>query len=268
MSDALHIEGLVLRYPKAGLLKRGLAEQPAVNGVSLRVTQGEVLGIIGESGSGKTSLVRAALGLLPYQEGTVQILGQNLKTLTVREERLARSRFQLLFQDPAAMLNPGMTVREHLLESARLHRDGDADSLANEMAEKVGLLHRLDALPKQLSGGEKRRVGLARVLMPQPLLLVADEPTAGLDAALKADLIDAVVAHRTNGAAIVLISHDLPMVAYACDRIAVMLRGEIVDRFDSNELGQIQHHPYTRELLAASGLVSEADRAECAREEE
>ena len=268
MTEALTIDGLVMRYPSAGILKRGPVERPAVDHVSLRVLQGEVVGIIGESGSGKTTLVRAALGILPFQEGRVTILGQDLKTLRGAAMREARSRFQLLFQDPAAMLNPGMTVREHLVESARVHGKMPAESVAEAMATKVGLHHRLDALPRSLSGGEKRRVGLARVLVPEPQLLVADEPTAGLDAALKADLIDAIVAHRSERSAVVLISHDLPMVAYACDRIVVMLDGEIVDRFPSNEMGNQDHHPYTRELLEASGLIDHAQPNECARGEE
>ena len=267
MRNALSINGLVMRYPRAGLLARGLSSKAAVDNVHLQVATGEVLGIIGESGSGKTTLVRAALGLLPYQQGNVEVLGENIKALSRSELRRARSRFQLLFQDPAAMLNPGMTVREHLLESAVVHGIADAQATVNAMGAHVGLSHRMDALPRNLSGGEKRRVGLARVLIPRPELLVADEPTAGLDAALKADLIDAIVSHRDEDKAVVLISHDLPMVAYACDRIVVMLHGKIVDRFSASQMGKVNHHPYTRQLLGASGLLVEAEANECAREE-
>lgn len=268
MSASLQIQGLLLRYSRSSLFRKSLAEKPAVDRVDLSVAPGEVLGIIGESGSGKTSLVRAALGLIPFQEGRVEVLGQELSALSPKALREARRHFQILFQDPAAMLNPGMTVREHLLESATLHRSGDPHSIVEDMAHRVGLSHRLDALPKQLSGGEKRRVGLARVLIPEPTLLVADEPTAGLDAALKADLIDAIVAHRDSERTVVLISHDLPMVAYACDRIVVMLEGEIVERFPSAELGKRDHHPYTQQLLRAAGLLVGADGRECAREKE
>jgi peptide/nickel transport system ATP-binding protein len=174
----------------------------------------------------------------------------------------------LLFQDPAAMLNPGMTVRQHLEESATVHAVPDPPASAEEMAGRVGLLHRIDAYPGELSGGEKRRVGLARVLVPIPALLVADEPTAGLDAALKADLIDAIVAHRSDKSAVLLISHDLPMMAYACDRIVVMLEGKVVDRFASSDLGKIDHHPYTLSLLRAAGILPQAEAVECARGEE
>lgn len=266
MSAALTIRGMVKRYPRHGIFQRGLEAQPAVDNVDLQVEFGEVVGIIGESGSGKTTLVRAALGLLPYQGGTVEVLGKTLSNLSAGEIREARKDFQLLFQDPAAMLNPGLTVRQHLEESAVVHGIPEPENVALQMAERVGLPHRLDALPNQLSGGEQRRVGLARVLVPAPALLVADEPTAGLDAAIKADLIDSIVSHRSPDSAVLLISHDLAMVAYACDRIVVMLNGKVVDRFLSKDLKSADHHPYTVQLLQAAGILSQADASECARE--
>jgi len=267
MNPALEISGMVKRYPRQGLFQRGWESQPAVNGVDLRVEIGEVVGIIGESGSGKTTLVRAALGLLPFQEGEVRVLGQVLSALTPRDLRHARRHFQLLFQDPEAMLNPGLTVRQHLVESATVHERENPAAVALEMAERVGLSHRLDAFPGQLSGGEQRRVGLAQVLVPEPALLVADEPTAGLDAALKADLIDAIVRHRNPNTSVLLISHDLAMVAYACDRIVVMLNGQVVDRFAKENLKNHNHHPYTQQLLQAAGILNQADSSECARKE-
>jgi oligopeptide transport system ATP-binding protein len=266
MTPALEIKGMVKRYPRQGLLQRGWAAEAAVNGVDLCVEIGEVVGIIGESGSGNTTLVRAAWGLLPFQEGQVRVLGQDLSALSARDLRKARRHFQLLFQDPTAMLNPGLTVRQHLLESAQVHERENQVAVVIEMAERVGLSHRLDALPGQLSGGEQRRVGLARVLVPEPALLVADEPTAGLDAALKADLIDAIVKHRSPESAVLLISHDLAMVAYACDRIVVMLNGQVVDRFITSELKSAKHHPYTLQLLQAAGILEQAEALECARE--
>lgn len=265
MTAALTIRGMVKRYPRQGVFQRGLEAQPAVDHVDLEVKFGEVVGIIGESGSGKTTLVRAALGLLSYQEGTVEVLGKDLTKLSAGAIRDARRNFQLLFQDPAAMLNPGLTVRQHLEESAVVHGLPEPEKVATQMAERVGLPHRLDALPGQLSGGEQRRVGLARVLVPAPALLVADEPTAGLDAAIKADLIDSIVAHRSPDSAVLLISHDLAMVAYACDRIVVMLNGKVVDRFLSKDLRNASHHPYTLQLLQAAGILSQAEASECAR---
>ncbi len=260
-SPLWQVDGLVKRYPRPGLWRRQ-AEEPAVAGVDLTVQPGEVVGIIGESGSGKTTLIRAALGLLPYQDGRVRLLGQDLATLSSAELRTLRREVQLLFQHPRSMLNPGLTVREHLLESAHLHRPAEpAEAVVAGIADQVGLTHRLDARPRLLSGGEQRRVGLARVLVAQPRLLVADEPTSGLDAALKADLIDLILDARGPDRAIVLVSHDLPLVAYACDRVLVMLEGQVVERCATAELATGDHHAYTETLLRAAGMrVGHDDR--------
>ena len=255
--NALSVQGLVKRYRRGSWW--ALPEAPAVDGVDLEVAAGERLGLVGESGSGKTTLVRAALGLLPYEAGRVEVLGRDLASLRGAELRSWRRRFQLLFQDPRAMLNPGLSVRQHLVESATLHRpDEDPQALAGATANRLGLAHRLDAVPRELSGGEQRRVGLGRLLLAQPELLVADEPTAGLDAALKADLVDLVVG-EPGERAVVLVSHDLPLVAYACQRIAVMHAGRIVETFEVGRLGRDDHHPYTRSLLHAAGLMEAPD---------
>lgn len=249
---ALRIQGLRKEY-RAGW---GRPPVPAVRGVDLRVELGEVVGLIGESGSGKTTLIRAALGLIPFEGGQVEVLGTPLKSLDAAGRRRLRRDLQLIFQDPDSMLNPGLSVRAHLEESAALHRsEVDAGDLVARVIRQVGLEHRLDALPRRLSGGERRRVGLARVLVANPRILVADEPTAGLDAALKADLIDLILAGRGPDRATLLVSHDLPLMAYACSRLLVMKDGEIVDRFATADLGRVAHHPYTSRLLASAGML-------------
>lgn len=250
--SALRVQGLVKSYPGRGWSS---PRQLAVKGVDLQVQRGEVVGLIGESGSGKTTLVRAALGLLPFDEGRVELLGRELKSLSAAELRGLRQNAQLVFQNPDSMLNPGLTVREHLLESALLHRpDSNPDDLVARTIRQVGLEQRIDALPRHLSGGEKRRAGVARVLIADPVLVVADEPTAGLDAALKGSLIDLLLAGRGPDRATLLVSHDLPLMAYACDRLAVMREGQVVDRLRVDELGSRQHHPYTESLLMNAGM--------------
>lgn len=155
------------------------------------------------------------------------------------------------------MLNPSMTIGQLLHESARLHRPGTpAAAHVREILAQVGLAGRESARPHQLSGGERRRAGIARILLARPRLILADEPTAGLDAPLKASILETLFENSAPESAIVLISHDLPMVAWACHRILVMYQGTIVDRFPTAALHHAERHPYTQQLLAASGLGS------------
>lgn len=251
---ALELRHLVKRF--RGTFGRATGP-PAVDDVDLVVQPGEVVGLIGESGSGKTTLVRTALALHTPDAGSVRVLGQDPFTLAPAALRALRREAQLLFQDPAAMLNPGLTLRQHLWESARLHRpDLPTEALVEGTAERVGLAHRLDSLPAALSGGERRRAGLARVLMARPRLLVADEPTAGLDAARKADLVELVVAREEAGAAVVLVSHDLPLVAHACTRVVVLLAGRVMEAFPVTPGLAAARHPYTHTLLRSAGMPS------------
>ena len=260
MTPAWSVRGLTKHF---GTLFR--PSRAAVDGVDFEVAPGERVALIGESGSGKTTLARCGLGLVPCDAGTIRMFGEDAATFSAARWRTERRRCQLLFQDPRAMLHPNLTVGALLAESARVHRAGeDAAKIVAEVLERVGLGGREHALPRHLSGGEQRRAGLARVLLARPSLLVADEPTAGLDAALKADLIETLLDRVGPECAVVLISHDLAVVAWACQRVVVMAEGKVVDTFSTDWLRSARtqkadltgRHPYAVRLLAASGLVA------------
>lgn len=254
MTPVWQLDGLVKRYGGG----RGLFARPAhtaVDGVDLVVHEGERVALIGESGSGKTTLARTGLGLLPADAGRVRLFGEDVAGWDATRWQRERRRAQLLFQDPRAMLNPGMTLGELLREGARLHRpEADPAAEAERALGEVGLGGRAHALPHELSGGERRRAGIARLLLARPRLVVADEPSAGLDAALKASLIELLLDRVGPTCAVVLISHDLPLVAWACDRILVMQGGRIVDALRTEDIGRVPHHPTTARLLEAAGL--------------
>lgn len=232
----------------------------AVNRVSLHIDEGEIVGLVGESGSGKTTLGKAILKLHPLDAGTIRLDGQAVERMPEREFKLLRPRYQMIFQNPHSSLNPGMRVREVLLETVELHlklRGSEADARVEEILQIVQLREKIDAWPRQLSGGEKRRVGLARVLLLKPRLIVADEPTAGLDASLKAGIVQLMLETRTPEMAYLFISHDLHLIRYVSNRILVMFRGELVEVVPQGafELG-LPHHPYTELLLQSFHLGS------------
>lgn len=246
MKTLLDVRGLRKVFPPSGWRT---APMVALHGVDLAVEPGEVVGLIGESGCGKTTLVRTALGLLPRDAGTVRVVGVDPAV----DPRTVRRRAQLLLQDPGASLNPGLRVRAILSESTRVHRPGQTE-LVDAALARVDLAHRAQAYPHELSGGEKRRVTLAQLWIADPLLTVADEPTAGLDAARKAELLDLLLANRAPDRGFLLISHDLPLILYACTRVLVMANGRFVDAFTPGALGAGARHPVTRSLLRASGM--------------
>lgn len=259
-APALQIRGLRVRY-RSGWLGRPSARY-AVEDVSLTLRFGELVGLVGESGSGKTSLARAALGLVEIEAGEVSVLGHDWRALGGGARRALRRRAQLLLQSADAALNPGLRVIDQLRASARLHRPGEApDAVVGPVLDALGLTPRASALPAALSGGEKRRVALGAVMIADPDLLIADEPTAGLDAARQADLLDRLAALRDQNKSVLLISHDLAAVAYVADRVLVMLGGRIVEELPRGSLSRAPHHPYTWALLDAAGLGSEGASA-------
>lgn len=242
----------------SGLEKRfghGPRAVAALRGVDLAVAAGEVVAVVGESGSGKTTLGKAALFVDPPTAGEVRWADLDPRRLSPRALREARRRYQLVYQNPFASLNPGLTLREHLVETARVHlglRGAAALDVADGALARLSLLRRADARPASLSGGEKRRATVARALLPRPDLIVADEPTSGLDAAVKTEVLGSIVAAREARTAVVLITHDLEVVRPLADRLVVMYHGRVVEEVPGADVGTRDHHPYTAALLAAA----------------
>jgi peptide/nickel transport system ATP-binding protein/oligopeptide transport system ATP-binding protein len=235
----------------------------AVDGVSFDVREGETLGLVGESGCGKTVTSLSILGLLPrpparVMEGSsVRFCGEEL--VGAPEERLRRlrgSEIAMIFQEPTSSLNPVYTVGDQIAEALRLHRGLDRRAARAEtvrLLEEVGIpeaARRADDYPHQLSGGMRQRVMIAMALSCGPRLLIADEPTTALDVTIQAQILELLDAlRRSRGMAVLLITHDLGVVAEVCDRVVVMYAGEVVETGTVHEIFRAPAHPYTRALL-------------------
>lgn len=261
--DLLRVEDLSKRYQVAGGLAglvRGRAthEVHAVERISFSLRRGESLGIAGESGSGKTTTAKLLLKLLQPSEGTIVFDGKNLGELSRAELKAFRSRAQLMFQNPYEALNPRFTIYRSLAEPLRIH-DWDVGAeifdRVLETLEQVNLRPAeffLDKYPHQLSGGQLQRAVLARALVLRPEFLVADEPVSMLDVSLRAGILNTMrTLARTMNLTSVYISHDLSLLQYTCDRIAVMYRGRIVELAPARSIIQEPRHPYTRALVSA-----------------
>lgn len=237
-------------------------EVHALAGVDLIVHPGEVVGLIGQSGSGKTTLARCVLGLESVSSGSVVLEGHRWSEMSERDRRPRRPAYQYVPQDALSALDPQQTAREHVEETLRvlggLSRT-DARLQALEMLHRLGIGHRHDALPRQLSGGEQRRITLARVLALTPRLVVADEPTSGLDPERQDEVLEALVNNLEPTAGCVLVTHDLAVARRWCSRGLVMLEGKVVDRMDFPD-GE-PTHPYARALFDPWGEAGDAWRA-------
>ena len=248
----------------------------AVDDVSLDVGSGEVLGIVGESGCGKSVLSLSILQLLPmpptiFAGGSIIFEGRDLLRATAEEVRKIRgNRISMIFQEPMSALNPVFTIGNQLSEVFRVHESlGGSEALAKSVAmlEKVGVPaphRRVREYPYQLSGGMRQRVMIAIALACRPALLIADEPTTALDVTIQAQILDLMGQLRAElGTAIVIISHDLGVIAETADRVAVMYTGQIMESADTLSLFDTPLHPYTRGLMKAiPSLVAGADQAE------
>lgn len=235
---------------------------PALRGIDLFVAKGEAVGLVGESGCGKSVTWLAALGLLPSKAqitGSVMLDGEELIGASAPAlERVRGGRIAMIFQDPTSSLNPVHRIGKQIVEALELHRGmtgSNARTEAKRLLDLVGIpdaARRLDAYPHELSGGQNQRVMIAIALAGQPELLVADEPTTALDVTIQAQILELLQSiRRQMGMALVLISHDLGVIAEACERVAVMYAGRIVEEAPVARLFQSAAHPYTQGLIGA-----------------
>ncbi|KAA2262714.1 ABC transporter ATP-binding protein [Solihabitans fulvus] len=253
----LSIRGLVKNYEAAGgALRRATGQVSAVAGVSFEVHPGETLGLVGESGCGKSTVGRLAVGLEVPTEGQIVLDGTDIATLDRRERRLMRRQVQLMFQDSYAAMNPRMRVDAILAEPLQIQHVGDASARrarVTTLLDQVGLSRRvLERYPHEFSGGQLQRLGLARSLALQPRLIVGDEPVSALDVSIQAQVLNLMrdLQHEL-GLAYVFISHDLSVVDYMSDRIGVMYLGKLVEVGPAHEVVRSARHPYTQALIDA-----------------
>ena len=253
----LEVQGLKKYFPiKKGLMSRTVGHVKAVDGVSFTIQSGEVLGLVGESGCGKTTTGRCILRLIEPTAGSVKFAGREVTTLGKRELRSLRREMQIVFQDPYSSLNPRLTVGSMLTEALTLHRLARGQAARDRVAELLRLvgLHPDHArrYPHEFSGGQRQRIGVARALAVSPRLIVADEPVSALDVSIQAQIINLLrELQRKMGLTYLFVAHDLSVVEHISNRVAVMYLGKIVELAESDALYREPRHPYTVSLLSA-----------------
>ena len=270
MTDAplLQVTDLVKHFPiKSGVLvDREVARVHAVDGVSLTLRDGETLGLVGESGCGKSTVCRAIMQLVTPTSGSVLFAGQELVGRTARELRPLRREIQMIFQDPFASLNPRKRVGQIVGEPLELHgvaTGSEVKSRVQQLLERVGLqAEHYNRYPHEFSGGQRQRIGIARAIGLQPRLIIADEPVSALDVSVQAQIINLLEdLQREFSMAYLFVAHDLGVVRHVSDRVAVMYLGKIVEEADAAALYSDPRHPYTQALLSAVPVPNPRENA-------
>ena len=254
----LEARGVVKHFPvRKGILKRTVGQLKAVDGVDLDVYRGETVGLVGESGCGKSTLGRTLLRLIEPTAGTVRFEGVDVTSLSGADLKAARRHMQIVFQDSVGSLDPRMTVKQLVGEGLKIHGLGNRqarETAVLDMLERVGLApEAADRYPHQFSGGQRQRIGLARSLVLQPKFIVADEPVSALDVSIQSQVLNLLVELKQEfDLTYLFVAHDLAVVGYISDRIAVMYLGKVVELATSEDLFERPLHPYTQALLSAN----------------